>query len=110
MLSARFPRASASTLDRDDGLQEFNREGSRGTVGSRLQDPAKRAGKIGFEDSAICFFIAESSNPYDLHEPAAVALAVELEKEDALPRAEAQLALADRHRLARRAEQHRHAV
>src|SRR5256884_5220105 len=46
----------------------------------------------------------------DLHDPAAVALAVELEEEHPLPRAEAELAVAHRDRLAGRAEQHRHAV
>src|SRR5881396_1466608 len=48
--------------------------------------------------------------PDDLDEPAPVALAVELEEEHALPGAEAELAVADRDRLARRAEEHRHAV
>src|SRR5881409_1445482 len=42
--------------------------------------------------------------------PAPVALAVELEEEHALPGAEAELAVADRDRLAGRAEEHRHAV
>src|SRR4051794_24547510 len=46
----------------------------------------------------------------DLDEPAPVTLAVELDEEHALPRAELQLALADGHRLAGGAEQHRHAV
>src|SRR5207344_2071195 len=46
----------------------------------------------------------------DLDEPAPVALAVELEEEHALPRAEAELPVADRDRLAGRAEEHRHAV
>src|SRR5689334_23823257 len=48
--------------------------------------------------------------PDDLDDPAAVALAVELEEEHALPGAEAELAVAHRDRLAGRAEQHRHAV
>ena len=48
--------------------------------------------------------------PDDLHEPAPVALAVELDEEHALPVAELQLAVTDRHRLAGAAEQHRHAV
>src|SRR5260221_4196076 len=48
--------------------------------------------------------------PYDLADPAARARAVELDEEHALPGAEAQLAVADRDRLARRAEDHRHAV
>src|SRR5947209_3323538 len=46
----------------------------------------------------------------DLDEPAAIALAVQLEEEHALPGAEAELALADRDRLAGAAEQHGHAV
>src|SRR6266403_3403072 len=46
----------------------------------------------------------------DLDEPAPVALAVQLDEEDALPGAELELALAHRHRLAGGAEQHRHAV
>src|SRR5262245_206704 len=46
----------------------------------------------------------------DLDDPAPVALAVELDEEHTLPRAEAELAVANRDRLARRAEQHRHAV
>src|SRR5215213_9209571 len=46
----------------------------------------------------------------DLDDPAARARAVELDEEDALPRAEAEVALADGDRLAGRAEQHRHAV
>src|SRR5437773_10054209 len=48
--------------------------------------------------------------PDDLHDPAPVALAVELEEEHALPGAEAELAVADRDRLAGGPEQHRHAV
>src|SRR4051794_2466733 len=48
--------------------------------------------------------------PDDLDDPAAVALAVELEEEHALPRPEAQLAVAHGDRLAGRAEQHRHAM
>src|SRR5438093_1078019 len=48
--------------------------------------------------------------PDHLDEPAAVALAVELEEEDALPGPEAQLTFADRNRLAGGPEQHRHAV
>src|SRR5256885_2130410 len=46
----------------------------------------------------------------DLDEPAPVALAVQLDEEHALPGAELQLAFANRHRFARSAEQHRHAV
>ena len=45
-----------------------------------------------------------------LDEPAPVALAVQLDEEHALPRAELKLALAHRNRLAGGAEQHRHAV
>src|SRR5439155_27090348 len=45
-----------------------------------------------------------------LDEPAAVALAVQLDEEHALPGAELELALSHRHRLAGGAEQHRHAV
>src|SRR5262245_42020246 len=45
-----------------------------------------------------------------LHEPATVALAVELDEEHALPRAEAELAVADGDGLAGRSEQHGHAV
>src|SRR5581483_9104433 len=48
--------------------------------------------------------------PDDLDDPAPVALAIEFEEEDALPGAELELALANRDRLAGRAEQHRHAV
>src|SRR5439155_27307451 len=48
--------------------------------------------------------------PYDLNEPAPVALAVELDEEHPLPGAEAKLAFAYRHRFACRAKQHRHAV
>src|SRR4051794_13485792 len=48
--------------------------------------------------------------PYDLYEPAPVALAVELEEEPPLPRAEAESAVANGPRFARRAKQHRHAV
>src|SRR5947207_6214267 len=48
--------------------------------------------------------------PDDLNEPAPVALAVELEEEHTLPGSEAELAVADRDRLAGRAEQHGHAV
>src|SRR5438094_1023383 len=51
-----------------------------------------------------------SSRSDDLNDPAAVALAVELEEEHALPGAEAELAVAHRDRLAGRPEQHRHAV
>src|SRR5262249_39712298 len=50
------------------------------------------------------------SVPDDLDDPAAVPLAVELEEEHALPRAESELAVAHRDRLARGAEQQRHAV
>ena len=50
------------------------------------------------------------SDADDLDEPAPVALAVELEEQHPLPRAEAELAVAHRDRLAGRAEQHRHAV
>ena len=39
----------------------FREGGSRGTVGSRLQDRAKRAANIGRDEAAICFFIAGSS-------------------------------------------------
>src|SRR5215204_2404199 len=46
----------------------------------------------------------------DLDDPAALAGAVELHEEDALPGPEAELAVTDRNRLARRPEQHRHAV
>src|SRR5919201_3616276 len=46
----------------------------------------------------------------DLDQPATVAFAIELDEEHALPGAKAQLAVADRHRLACRSEQHRHAV
>src|SRR5207248_3173736 len=46
----------------------------------------------------------------DLNHPAPVALAVKLDEEHTLPRAEQELALANRDRLARGAEQHRHAV
>src|SRR5207248_3519006 len=48
--------------------------------------------------------------PDDLDDPAAVALAVELEEQHPLPGAEAELAVAYRDRLAGRPEQHRHAV
>src|SRR3954471_9549819 len=48
--------------------------------------------------------------PDDLDDPAAVALAVELEEENPLPGAEAELAVAHRNRLAGGPEQHRHAV
>src|SRR4249919_2421089 len=51
-----------------------------------------------------------SSDADDLDEPAPVARAIELEEEDALPLAEAELAVAHRDRLAGRAEQHRHAM
>src|SRR6478735_3759742 len=46
----------------------------------------------------------------DVHEPAAVALAVELEEQHPLPAPEAEDAVADGNRLARGAHQHRHAV
>src|SRR5262245_29375707 len=46
----------------------------------------------------------------DLDDPASIAGAVELHEEDALPGAEAELAVADRNGLAGWAEQHRHAV
>src|SRR4029077_9602349 len=46
----------------------------------------------------------------DLDEPAPVALAVELDEEDALPRSQLELAVADGHRLPGGAQQHRHAV
>src|SRR5690242_17126222 len=46
----------------------------------------------------------------DLDDPAALALAVELEEEHPLPRAEAELPVTHRNRLARRPEEHRHAV
>src|SRR6185503_21333615 len=46
----------------------------------------------------------------DLAQPAPRARAVELDEEDALPRAEAELALADRDRLAGGAEDHGHAM
>src|SRR5205823_3590390 len=48
--------------------------------------------------------------PNHLNEPAAVALAVELDEEHALPGPEAQLAVAHRNRLTGGPEQHRHAV
>src|SRR3954454_11152372 len=48
--------------------------------------------------------------PDHLDDPAAVALAVELEEENPLPGAEAELAVAHRDRLAGRPEQRRHAV
>src|SRR5262245_1192828 len=48
--------------------------------------------------------------PDDLDDPAPVALAVELEEEHALPRAEAELTVSNRNRLAGRTEEHRHAV
>src|SRR5206468_3066646 len=48
--------------------------------------------------------------PDDLDDPAPVALPVQLEKQDALPGSEAELAVADRDRLTGCAEQHRHAV
>src|SRR5690348_6403810 len=46
----------------------------------------------------------------DLDDPAAVALAVELQEEHPLPRSEAELALAHGDRLSGGAEQHRHAM
>src|SRR4026209_1235336 len=52
----------------------------------------------------------ESLGPDDLDDPAAIALAVELQEEPALPGAEAELAVAHRDRLASRPEQHRHAM
>src|SRR5438093_7064221 len=51
-----------------------------------------------------------SSRSDDLDDPAAVALAVELEEEHPLPGAEAELTLADGDRLAGGTKQHRHAV
>src|SRR5439155_9447532 len=48
--------------------------------------------------------------PHHLNEPAAVALAIELDEEHALPRAEAELAVAHRDGLTGGSEQHRHAV
>src|SRR5438445_4409784 len=53
---------------------------------------------------------APGSVPDDLHQPAAVALPVELDEEHALPGSELEVAIADRNRLARSPEQHRHAV
>src|SRR6476659_8587652 len=50
------------------------------------------------------------SDADDVHEPAPVALAVELEEEHPLPAPEAEDAVAHGDRLARRAHQHRHAV
>src|SRR6187431_719466 len=46
----------------------------------------------------------------DLDEPAALARAVELDEEDPLPGAEAQIAVTERNRLSGRAHQERHAV
>src|SRR5687767_7636755 len=46
----------------------------------------------------------------DLDDPATLSLAIELQEEDALPRAERELALAHRDRLAGGAQEHRHAV
>ena len=46
----------------------------------------------------------------DLDDPASVALAVELDEEHALPLPELELAVAQRHRLAGAAEEHRHAM
>src|SRR5213592_4041646 len=46
----------------------------------------------------------------DLDHPAAVALAVELDEQHALPLTESELAVRDRDRLAGGAEEHRHAV
>src|SRR4029079_19181591 len=51
-----------------------------------------------------------SSVAYDLHDPAAVAFAVELEEEHALPGTELERACPERTRLAGLPEQHRHAV
>src|SRR6266511_2133126 len=48
--------------------------------------------------------------PYDLHQPATVAFAVELDEHHALPGTEEELAVADRHGLAGGPKQHRHAV
>ena len=53
---------------------------------------------------------ADELHADDLDEPAAIAFAIELEEEHALPLPEAELALADRDRLAGRAEEHGHAV
>src|SRR5437773_6029042 len=53
---------------------------------------------------------SDASGPDDLDDPTAIPLAVELEEHHALPGAEAELAVAHRDRLARRPEQHRHAV
>src|ERR671915_487538 len=55
-------------------------------------------------------FRAARLSSYDLDDPAAFAFPIELEEEDALPRSERELALADGDGLARGAEQHRHAV
>src|SRR5213083_163012 len=48
--------------------------------------------------------------PDDLHKPASVALAVELDEQHALPGSELELPVAHRDRLAGGPEQHRHAV
>src|SRR3954469_1620679 len=47
---------------------------------------------------------------YDLNQPAAIALAIELDEEHALPGSEAELAVTHGHGLAGGAEQHRHTV
>src|SRR5262249_48643643 len=54
---------------------------------------------------ASCLLVAD-----DLDEPAPVALPVQLDEEDTLPRSELQFAFTDGDRLACGAEQHRHAV
>ena len=79
---------------------------SSGSVAPRLDPVSSRSivPGIAANESGACLV------PDDLDDPAPVALAVELEEEHALPGAEAELAVAHRDRLARGAEEHRHAV
>src|SRR5919201_2107236 len=91
-------RAGFSRLSR----RRNNRAGPRCGGGTPARNP--RAGP------AAAPFLFARLVPDDLDEPAAIARAIELDEQDALPGAEAELAVPHGNRLPGRSEKHRHAV
>src|SRR5205085_4857928 len=81
------------------------RDGRRGLGGEAAAVGGYGPGAARGREASLLSLVSD-----DLDEPAPVALAVELDEEHPLPRAELQLAVDDRHGLACRTEEHRHAV